>query len=332
MNKLDFLSGAPKTFIFARDSNKTNLGGIFTLIYLIVVFFIAYYSIYIYIKKQNYTVVYTYEEEYLNINGDEHKKKLNNDKLNQEITYKFEMVSNVNKSKYFATTYQNLNVSINFGEEQKTKVYDFGLYIWYNCSKLGNNSYDCSLRENINLPFYIFSLNYTGFKTEHQNVESPLQKNYISEYFFFTNDEKIINFYQKWKIIKYKDNNKEYYGGVIINDKMAIANMPDYYKNTYQKGRRLLCIIQIDYSWMNYFDDYTRSKKTIIEPISNISSLSMTFYGAFIFIYCSFFSNSFDNYIIIEKMLNKNERPILKNREKGKIDKTIKLSFDLGKK
>ena len=41
MQKLDFLSGAPKTFIFEKSSNKTNLGGVFTLIYLIIVLIIS---------------------------------------------------------------------------------------------------------------------------------------------------------------------------------------------------------------------------------------------------------------------------------------------------
>ena len=46
MQKLDFLSGAPKTFIFEKSSNKTNLGGVFTLIYLIIVLLI--FLVYIY--------------------------------------------------------------------------------------------------------------------------------------------------------------------------------------------------------------------------------------------------------------------------------------------
>ena len=36
MNKLDFLSGAPKTLIFEKSSNKTNFGGVLTIIYLII--------------------------------------------------------------------------------------------------------------------------------------------------------------------------------------------------------------------------------------------------------------------------------------------------------
>ena len=291
MYKLDFLSGAPKTFIFARDSNKTNLGGIFTLIYLILTLLIAYISIYFYIKKQNYSVVYTYEEEYLNINSDKHTNKLTNEKLNPEITYKFEMDLNVDKSKFYAIAYKNPNDSFKFGEERKFKVYDFGLFIWYNCEKLGDDNYDCSLRKNDSSLVYLFSLNCAGFKTDRQNEESPLLNNYISENFYFTVDEKITYFFQKWKTIKYKDNNKnkEYYGGAIINDKMAIMDIPDYWQNSYKNNRRLLCIIVISYSWVNYYDNYSRSKDTIIEPISYICSLSMTIYSIFNFIYCGFF-------------------------------------------
>ena len=40
MNKLDFLSGAPKTLIFEKSSNKTNFGGVLTIIYLIILLII----------------------------------------------------------------------------------------------------------------------------------------------------------------------------------------------------------------------------------------------------------------------------------------------------
>ena len=48
MHGLDFLSGAPKTLIFEKGSNKTNFGGVLTIIYLII------NSIKIFIKKWNY--------------------------------------------------------------------------------------------------------------------------------------------------------------------------------------------------------------------------------------------------------------------------------------
>ena len=65
MYKLDFLSGAPRIFIFERYSNKTNLGGVLTLILLIIIFLVVYIAINDYIGLK-YSVTYNYEEEYLN--------------------------------------------------------------------------------------------------------------------------------------------------------------------------------------------------------------------------------------------------------------------------
>ena len=104
------------------------------------------------------------------------------------------MKSNINSSNFFIFT--NQNELVNFGEERKSKVFEFNSFIGYNCEKLGENDYDCSIRESDkasdeNNKFYIFSLNYTGTKVDHNNKELPLQKNYISEYYYFTFDEKI---------------------------------------------------------------------------------------------------------------------------------------------
>ena len=194
------------------------------------------------------------------------------------------MKSEVNDSKFIITT--NQNKSFNFGEEQKSKVYDLYVYIWYKCEESEENNYNCSLEnsdKNESLSFYIFYLNYTGYKTVHQNKDLPLQKYYMSVYFYFSNDEKIFMFFQKWKTIKYIENINEYYGGMIINDKMAIIDMPENLKLSYKKGLRLLCCIKIDYIWVNYFDIYTRSKKTIIDEFSFIFSAAITIYNGFIF-------------------------------------------------
>ena len=41
MYKLDFLSNSPKNFIFQKTTNKTNLGGILTLVYIIIIILIT---------------------------------------------------------------------------------------------------------------------------------------------------------------------------------------------------------------------------------------------------------------------------------------------------
>ena len=42
MQRLDFISGAPKTFIFQQESNKTNLGGLITILFFIAMIIIIY--------------------------------------------------------------------------------------------------------------------------------------------------------------------------------------------------------------------------------------------------------------------------------------------------
>ena len=316
MYKLDFLSEAPKTLIFEKNSNKSNFGGVFSLILTIIVLFIAFYFIYDYARNIKYSVIYYYNEEYLN-DDNKIEKKLDDERYNTEITYKFEMNSNINTSNFFIYM-KNQNEFINFGEEHKSKVYDLKAFIGYNCSKLGENDYDCSLRESDKSPdmLYFFYLNYSGTKIVHEDRELPLQNKFISDYHFFSFGDNVNIYSQKWKTIKYKEDkgifgvfnfngkSKEYYGGMIMNDKMAVVDMPEDLINSYKvRGMKILCNIQIHYSWVNFLDNYTRSKKTILEPISNICSLSLTIYSIFNFIYCGFFSSNFDNYKIIEKIL-----------------------------
>ena len=327
MYNLDFLSGAPRTYIFERNTNKTNLGGIFTLIYLIIVLLIITLYIFEYTKNLKYSVVYSYNEEYLN--NDKLERKLKDERYNPEITYKFGMDPSVNKSKFFIRT--NQNKSINFDEEHKSKVYDLFVYIGYNCEKLDENNYNCSLGENANLPFYLFYLNYTSYKTEHPHEEFPLQKQYMSEFFYFSDNEQMIIFLQKWKTIKYNDDRKEYYGGVIINDKMIIGDISGGWENFFiGNGKRILCCIKIEYSWVNYVDNYIRTKTTLFNVISGICSLCLTIYNGFIFVYCFFYARKYDNYKIIEKILLKSGRMPLNNKEKK--DNLIELSCDSGKK
>ena len=64
MKKLDFLSGAPNTLIFGQKASKTRLGGVLTLIYLIIVLIISIVYIFDYAINSKYTVLYVYEQEF----------------------------------------------------------------------------------------------------------------------------------------------------------------------------------------------------------------------------------------------------------------------------
>ena len=70
MHKFDFLSGAPKTLIFEKESNKTNLGGVLTLLYLIIVILIIAYYSFDYSANDKYSVSYRYEHQFIDIEDD----------------------------------------------------------------------------------------------------------------------------------------------------------------------------------------------------------------------------------------------------------------------
>ena len=148
MNKLDFLSGAPKTFIFERNSNKTNLGGVFTLIYLIIIVLIIFAYIYSFEVNIKYSLLYSYEHEY-NYNNKNVEEKLKDERFNPEITYNIRMNTKINDSNFFILPDLGSNDYMNFGKDYKTKAYNLQIIIGYNCEKLGENDYNCSIREKI---------------------------------------------------------------------------------------------------------------------------------------------------------------------------------------
>ncbi len=64
MQIIDFLSESPKSLIFEKKSNSTNLGGVFTLIYFIIVIIISATYIFDYVVNPKYDALYTYEHFY----------------------------------------------------------------------------------------------------------------------------------------------------------------------------------------------------------------------------------------------------------------------------
>ena len=60
MNSLDFLSDSPRTYKFQRRSNKTNSGGVLTLIYFIILalIIVAFYMIIMLIMKNMNSIIF----------------------------------------------------------------------------------------------------------------------------------------------------------------------------------------------------------------------------------------------------------------------------------
>ena len=79
----------------------------------------------------------------------------------------------------------------------------------------------------------------------------------------------------------------------------------------------------------NSYDEYKRTPKSLWDSVANICSLSTTIFNALSFIVIKFYSNSFDNYKLMEKiLLNSNikqeNKEKIENKENKEINKDIK--------
>ena len=190
---------------------------------------------------------------------------------------------------------------------------------------------------------YGFTFNYTGTKVDHQK-EKPLTTEFMQDSILFSISDKKLYSYLKWKTIKYTEEkgiasrlydlimgeSDKIYGGFFINPLSYTVEMPEADKNMEKMGFKYLGLVQMQRGDdNNYFDYYTRTKKGIFDPISSICSLSLAIYNGFIFAFCKFYSNNFDNYKIIEKILSKNTKTSKKSKKEQEqsdnIDKKVAL-------
>ena len=131
----------------------------------------------------------------------------------------------------------------------------------------------------------------------------------------------------KWKTIKYTEErgllgmfdnwfgiSNEYYGGVFIDPIIYNIDFSESYKKIEKEnGVKVVSYVAINpEDPNNYFDLYSRTKKGVFDPISSICSLALTVYNGFIFVFCGYYSNNFDNYKIVEKVLSKNKKNLWK--------------------
>ena len=98
LNRLDFLSNAPKNFIFLNTSNKTNFGGVLFLLYIFIVILITLFYLTYFFTEEDYSVEYTYNQEILN--NDEKELKLNDSKYNPYFDYSFKFYYEEGNVKY----------------------------------------------------------------------------------------------------------------------------------------------------------------------------------------------------------------------------------------
>ena len=323
MHCFDFLSEPPKIFIFQKRRNQTNFGGILFLIYIIIMVLISLAYIIDYSINDKYTyealTFYNHTDDAQEISSMNKDLELN-PFLNLTLFFyqpddKF-AVYDLHNQEFMNTSSRDAYGNIIYNIRKQ--ISDINITIYYKCEEDRNCS---SLNEFIELYGYsIFTgvdINYTNYKINH-GEDIPVQKSENKPETFFDAyiTEKlgleIWNF--EWEVIKYKDqrslfdsltkNRKEYNFGHIKNKKPEKEyNDINYVKNFKEKGY-YFPLFEIHF--INKHDEYIlykRKKVELLNVLANIGALFSTIKFFFSMSF-SFYSKNFDNYKLIEKILN----------------------------
>ena len=318
MKKLDFISGAPKTFIFQQDSNKTNLGGLLTILFILAMLIIIYSYIYEYFANDKYNVSYYYNQVYYK--DEELNEIYSNEKLYPELRYALALQYFGKEEKIKNLIFLDTNSEeIPLGVIRKAKVSDLLFVAYYKCK---NETY-CGPEDdgNDDLNLFVLKLQYYGYFCDHQNPDSPIKRGYNYKMFPFTIEDRIDYYLFDWKIIKYEEESsfwgmfrstEENYGGEFTEtQKHSIPSegIKKYRKMNKETGKfeyyKFVAQFEFYRNNFGYYDNYSRERVSILDTIANICALVSTLYGVVTFIFCGFYSNSFDNYKIIEKIISR---------------------------
>ena len=325
MDTLDFLSESPKLYIFKNNTNKTFIGGLFFLLYIIVMVFISLIYIFDYALNEKYS--YEALTFYNHTEGPNVKDEMNkDDELNPYLNFTIDL----KKDNFAIYDYKNvlspspIEMNKAFDSERgsyiynfKKKVTDIYIIIYFLCGK----DKDCNLAKenrtnnygNVFIKIPDHTINHEADPPVNENTSKtlgiPIQK--------IGDKVRYINYEYEWEVIKYQDKKslldiitkekKEFVFGHIKGQKISYN---DYEVNNnriikYIDGLGyVLSLLTISFTndHENYIY-YKREKVSFLDVIANIGAMFSTV-QFFFSIVLSFYSNNFNNYTIIQKILN----------------------------
>ena len=308
MNPIDFVSRSPSFYIFKKKSNKTNFGGILTLIYGIVMIGICIYYVFEFKNtylRDSYTI-----QSFTRFNKKiiEKKDEAGEDNFSQNINFRI---------RYDYTDFILLDKLVIYKRGLHEKVptsfsystdYFPVLYIGYKCDEANCPDFYQNLdRFEQN---FTFSLLYDGFTLDHQNNDKPIQKggNFAMEYTINLN--KVTTISNIWKQIIYKEKKGYFHQdyvdfGFYIDDykKIEQQNLEHFiFTDDEHNNVLVFCYFSIENN-NNNIVEYTRTKKSTLDLLANVFSLFSNIYFIMSFIF-QFYSKNYDNFQIIETIIS----------------------------
>jgi hypothetical protein len=332
MHPLDIFSDSPKLFIFQKQTNKTNFGGILTLIFSLIMIFISLLYFLDYNDLNDYSIEYSHIP---NLTLDKDIPKLNNNPdYNPNITFALE-ITNLN-GEPLSERFLIYDFAINrFLDRSKNytiinrRISDFHIKILYYCE----NESNCILKEkDISKYGYKLKISFNTAKIDLQNHPTPIIKDvlitkYLQIPFYF---KYAYNINYDWEVIKYIEQNtlldrfrkkKEEFSG-------QFSDTTTYIIDDEEKINNFKILLEVNFRNLHSsYIQFKRKRKTLLDLVAKITSLFQTLYFGFRFAF-KYYSKNFNNYKIIEKVLDLNNKNFREIEISHAIYEPTKISYN----
>ena len=332
MHPLDIFSDSPKLFIFQKQTNKTNFGGILTLIFSLIMIFISLLYFLDYNDLNDYSIEYSHIS---NLTLDKDIPNLNsNPDYNPNFTFTLEITNNNGEplsERFFIYDFaikRFLDRSKNYTIINR-RISDFHIKILYYCE----NESNCILKEkDISKLGYKLKISFYTPKIDLQNHSTPIIKDdLINKYyqisFYFRSAYKI---YYDWEVIKYIEQNtlldrfrkkKEEFSG-------QFSDTTTYIIDDEEKINNFKILLEVNFRNLHSsYIQFKRKRKTLLDLVAKITSLFQTLYFGFRFAF-KYYSKNFNNYKIIEKVLDMNNKNFREIEISHAIYEPTKISYN----
>ena len=220
------------------------------------------------------------------------------------------------------------------------------IFVLYNCSDQNCHirEEDSSLYNNINpLLYFTFLRRYYKYDLQDDYEPSKLSNDFAPLWIGFNPDisQGADYFWQVTKIIEEKGmfdklmgNKKESFGGNYYKStgatmKTTIVNGSDFQDYNDERLKYGYYKVLYLFNSINQFDDYIeykRKKVSIIDLIANVCSLALTIFNVLKLGFSILYSNNFDNYKIIDRILSTRDISMEKISKKNEDTKSPLLT------
>ena len=316
MNALDFISDSPRTYIFQKRANKTNLGGILTLIYLIILLLIIVTYLYDFFNYEKFE--YNYFFKYFP-NEEDRKDYKKKPEFNHQVNLRFEVQNeNGEIDDNFFIMAKGIE-EMEMGENITLNVNDFDnflLRVFYICPEFDEN---CTFhwKNKTNFFEYNFIVYYSTKIVDFDNSDSPVIDAEFNDNYTFS-PEDIAFMFPRWEAYNYEEkkdiisrtydslirqqNNSYYFGRF---EEVSTRNIPN-------GGEKISSFKNVlVFKIINLFEGvnlYKRKKISIWDYLANIAALGTTLFNGLCKIFSLLYSKNFDSYKIIDNILSKNTK------------------------